>query len=84
MWFVYIIKCIGGSLYTGATNNLERRFAEHQKGKGGRYTRSHVPEKIVFFEKCDNKIVALKRERQIKDCSRIKKLKLIQGQNTPG
>jgi len=77
MWFVYIIKCIDGSLYTGSTNDLEGRFKKHKAGKGGRYTRSHGPEKIVFFEKYVNKIVALRREREIKNWSRKEKLKLI-------
>ena len=77
MWFVYILKCKDGSLYTGATNDLDRRFKEHKSGKGGRYTRSHIPERIVFFEKCDNKIVALKREWEIKSWPRKKKLKFI-------
>ena len=76
-WFVYIIRCKDGSFYTGATNDLKRRFLEHKKGKGGRYTRSHIPEKIVFSEKCDNKITALKREREIKDWTRKEKLKFI-------
>ena len=66
------------SLYTGCTNDLGRRFEEHKSGKGGRYTRSHVPEKIVFFEKHDSKIVALRRERQIKEWSRKEKIKFIQ------
>ena len=84
MWFVYIIKCKDGSLYTGSTNDLEKRFEAHKSGKGGRYTRSHIPEKIVFFEKCDNKIVALKREREIKNLERKEKIKLILSQNSPG
>ena len=81
MWFVYIIKCIDGSLYTGATTDLVRRFNEHNSGKGGRYTRSHMPEKIVFSEKCDNKIIALKREWEIKGWSREEKIKFIQLNN---
>ena len=84
MWFVYIIKCIGGSLYTGTTNDLEKRFKAHKSGKGGRYTRSHIPKKIVFFEKCDNKITALKREREIKKWPRKEKIKFIEIQNKPG
>jgi len=65
-------------LYTGSTNDLEKRFEKHKSGKGGRYTRSHIPEEIVFSEKYDNKIIALKREREIKNLTRKKKLKLIQ------
>jgi len=84
MWFVYIIKCKGGSLYTGSTNDLERRFKEHKAGKGGRYTRSHIPKKIVFFEKHVNKIIALKREREIKSWPRKEKIRFIKSRNKPG
>jgi putative endonuclease len=76
-WFVYIIQCVDGSLYTGATNDLEKRFEKHKSGKGGRYTRSHIPEKIVFFEKYDKKIIALRKEREIKNLTRKEKLELI-------
>ncbi|MCX6720078.1 MAG: GIY-YIG nuclease family protein [Candidatus Staskawiczbacteria bacterium] len=78
MWFVYIIKCVDCSLYTGSTNDLEGRFEKHKNGKGAKYTRSHVPEKIVFSEKCDNKIIAQRREREIKNLTREEKLKFIQ------
>jgi putative endonuclease len=78
MWFVYIIKCVDGSLYTGSTNNLEKRLEKHKSGKGAKYTRSHVPERIVFFKKYANKIVALKKEREIKSWKHKEKLKFIQ------
>ena len=84
MWFVYIIKCRGGSLYTGATNDLENRFEAHKAGKGGKYTRSHTPEKIVFSEKCDNKIIAQRREREIKSWPRKEKLIFIKNKNKSG
>ena len=84
MWFVYIIKCEDGSLYTGATNDLEKRFQAHKSGKGGRYTRSHIPEKIVFFEKHSKKIVALRREREIKNLTRKEKIKIISNKNMSG
>ena len=81
MWFVYIIKCKDNSLYTGYTDNLEKRFEKHKSGKGAKYTRSHIPEKIVFFEKYDNKIMALKREREIKSWPHDRKINFIQ--NSP-
>jgi putative endonuclease len=77
MWFVYIIKCVDGSLYTGSTNDLEKRFEKHKIGKASKYTRSHVAEKIVFFERHYDKIIALRREREIKDLTRENKIKLI-------
>jgi len=77
MWFVYILECRDGSLYTGATNDLQRRFLAHQNGKGGNYTRSHQPRKIVYSEKIGTKSEALRREATIKGLSRGKKLQLI-------
>jgi putative endonuclease len=77
MWFVYILLCEDNSLYTGSTNNLEKRFADHQKGKGGKYTRSHPPLKIVYQEELASKSAALKREIEIKSWSRLKKTKKL-------
>src|SRR3989338_241745 len=75
MWFVYIILCIDGNLYTGISNDPDKRLAEHKLGKGGRYTRSHRPLKIIYREKCKNKGEALKREYEIKSWARKKKIK---------
>lgn len=77
MWFLYILKCKNGDLYTGITNNLQRRFEEHASGKGGHFTKSFVVEKILFSEEYLDKSSALKREAQIKGWTRKKKLSLI-------
>ncbi len=77
-WFVYIIECEDGSLYTGATNNLGRRFKEHKAGKGSKYVRSRKAAKLIFWEEYDNKYDAYKRESEIKGFSRQKKLQLIE------
>ena len=77
-WFVYIIECEDNSLYIGATNDPERRFKEHQQGRGSKYVRSRKPKAIVYREEFDNKYDAFKREREIKGYSRQKKLALIQ------
>jgi putative endonuclease len=77
-WFVYIIECEDGSLYTGATNNLERRFSEHKAGKGSKYVLSRKAVKLVFSEECHDKYQAYQREREIKGFSRQKKLELIE------
>ena len=77
MWFVYILKCKDGSLYTGITNNLERRFLEHKDHKGGHYTSSHGVVERLYSEKFETRSEALKRESQIKGWRREKKLKLI-------
>lgn len=74
-WFVYILLCEDGSLYTGSTNDLKKRFETHKNGKGGRYTRSHRPLKIIHSEKFVTKSESLKREVEIKSWSRDKKIK---------
>lgn len=77
MWFLYILKCLDNSFYTGITNNLERRLKEHNSKKGGSYTRIRIPAKLVYKEEYQNKSEALKRELQIKGWTREKKLALI-------
>jgi putative endonuclease len=79
MWHVYILKCGNGNLYTGITDNLERRFKEHASGKGGHFTKSFGAEKILYSEQCSDKSSALKREAQIKGWTRREKLALIKG-----
>lgn len=76
-WFVYILKCRDGSLYTGITNDPQKRLKEHISGKGGRYTRSHRPVKIAYLEKARGRSAALKREALIKKMKRGQKLSLI-------
>ena len=78
MYFVYIIECNDGFLYTGITTNVKRRFEEHRNGKGGHYTSSHKVKKILYTEKYKTRGEALKREAQIKGWTRQKKLNLIQ------
>ncbi len=74
MWCVYILLCSDNSLYTGSTNDLDKRFLTHSSGKGGKYTRSHKPLKIVHTEEFVTKSEALKREIEIKSWTRIKKI----------
>jgi len=75
--FVYILKCTDDSFYTGITNDPQKRFKEHVSGKGGRYTRSHRPVKIVYLERVANRSKALKREARIKKMTRREKDALI-------
>ena len=77
MWFVYILLCEDGSLYTGYSNNVEQRFSDHKNGKGGRYTRSHKPVKLLYQEQFDTQSEALKREGQIKGWDRKKKIRIL-------
>lgn len=77
MYFLYILKCKDGSLYTGITTDVKRRFTEHKNGKGGHYTRSKKAVKLLYTEKHKNRSSASKREAKIKGWSRMKKFKLI-------
>lgn len=76
-WFVYVLRCGDGSLYTGATNNLEKRLAQHRSGKGAAYTRTHLPVTLCHWEKAGTKGDALRREAAIKKLTRQEKLRLI-------
>lgn len=76
-WYVYIIETESSKLYTGITNDLEKRFKKHKLGKGAKFFRLDKPKKIVHFEIYENKSEALKREHQIKKMSKLEKLKLI-------
>ncbi len=77
MWYVYILECRNKALYTGVSNNIKRRFKDHQTGKGGHYTSYNKPARILYTERYQNKAEAKKREQQIKHWSRNKKLALI-------
>ncbi|HXK31585.1 MAG TPA: GIY-YIG nuclease family protein [Candidatus Paceibacterota bacterium] len=78
MYFVYLLGCKDGSIYTGITNDLKQRLNRHKKGKGGNYTRAKGAEKILYTEQHANRSSALKREAEIKRLTRQKKLDLIQ------
>jgi len=66
MYTVYILECGDGSLYTGITTDLERRFQEHKEGIGSSYTRAKKVRRIVYTETCKNRSEASKREAAIK------------------
>lgn len=77
MWFVYILLCEDGSLYTGYSNHVEQRFSDHKNGKGGHYTSSHKPVKLIYQEQFNTQSEALKREKQIKSWNRKKKIRVL-------
>jgi putative endonuclease len=77
MYFVYILECKDGSLYTGITTDVARRFSEHQAGTASHYTRAHGAVKMVYTEECADRSTASKRESAIKRLSREQKLLLI-------
>jgi predicted GIY-YIG superfamily endonuclease len=76
-WFVYMLRCRGGSLYTGITTDLARRLARHNAGKASRYTRSRRPTTLVYQEIVEGHGAALRREAAIKALSRTAKENLI-------
>lgn len=79
-WFVYIVECSDGSLYTGATTDLDRRVAEHNGGKkGARFTRGRRPVRLVWSLPCASQGQALGIEARIKGLRRYEKLALIKG-----
>ena len=79
VWYVYIVRCGDGTLYTGVSTDPVRRREEHATGKGARYTRNKGAEALVHVEPAPSKSAALSREYEIKQWNRAKKLKLIAG-----
>jgi putative endonuclease len=79
MFFVYMVRCSDGSLYTGLAKDPEKRVRVHNAGKGAKYTRSRRPVSLVYSEQCESLSAALKRERELKLWSRTKKEALVSG-----
>lgn len=77
LWYLYILRCADGTLYTGITTDVHRRIAAHQTGKGAKYTRGRGPLVLAYEECCGSHSEALKREAQIKRLSRGNKLLLL-------
>ncbi len=78
-WFVYVLRCGDGSLYTGISTDVDGRVATHNAGRGARYTRPRLPVTIVHVERKRSRSTALKREAAIKALSRAEKLTIING-----
>jgi len=76
-WFVYILRCGDGSLYTGITNDPARRLAAHRAGKGAKYTRGRGPLEVVYTEEHPDRASASRREYAIKQLEHREKLSLI-------
>ena len=79
MNYTYILSCADGTLYTGWTNDLDRRLAAHNAGRGGKYTRARLPVTLVYHEEFATKEEAMAREWAIKQLTRSEKLRLIEG-----
>ncbi len=78
MNYTYILRCSDGTLYTGWTNDLSRRLAAHNAGRGGKYTRTRLPVELIYHEEFATKEEAMRREWQIKQLRREEKLQLIE------
>ena len=78
-WWVYILRCADGTLYTGATNDLDRRLAAHNAGRGAKYTRARRPVALVYREAAADQRAALQRAAALKKLARAAKLRLIAG-----
>lgn len=77
MWFTYILRCGDGTLYTGITNNVQKRLKAHQEGKGAKYTRGRGPIVLVVCFSFKTKSQAAKEEFRIKKLSKLQKEMLI-------
>lgn len=82
VWYLYILLCGDGSLYTGITTDVEKRLAVHSSGKGAKYTRGRGPLTLLYREVCGSHSEALQREQKIKRMTRVQKLDLIEKKNT--
>ena len=78
MNYTYILKCRDNSLYTGWTNDIDKRLKAHNDGKGAKYTKSWRPVELIYYEKYETKEEAMKREYAIKQLTKKEKLALIQ------
>ena len=76
-WTVYILECGDGTLYTGITDDLQRRLKAHAEGRGAKYTRGRGPLKLRYLEIAGDKSAALKRECALKRLPKCKKLEII-------
>ena len=82
-WYTYLVRCADGSLYAGATNDLARRLAAHNSGKGARYTRSRRPVELAWSKRSANKSRALSLEALVKKLTRLEKHALVLGAKPP-
>lgn len=81
MTYTYILRCADGTLYTGWTNDLEKRLKAHNAGTGARYTRARLPVTLLYYETHTDKAEAMRREYAIKQLTRAQKLALAAERN---
>lgn len=76
-WYLYILRCADGTLYTGITTDVEKRLEQHRCGKGAKYTRGRAPLELIYREECGSHSQALKRECAVKALKRQQKQALV-------
>lgn len=76
-WFVYLVRAANGALYCGISDDPERRFAQHQAGRGARFFHSSPAQSLAYVEACPDKGSALRRERAIKQLRKSAKERLV-------
>ncbi len=81
MYHVYLLRCADTTLYCGITNDIEKRFSDHNRGRGARYTRGRLPVRIVYRERVESKREALQRECSIKKMRKAEKERLARTQH---
>ena len=81
-WFLYLLECRGGSIYTGITIDVDKRYAAHASGKGARYTRSHPPQQVLAVFAYEDRAAASKAEYRVKQLSARQK-RALPGQGQP-
>ena len=81
MWYLYILECKDGTLYTGITSDLIKRIIKHNRGKGAVYTRLKRPVRLIYWEEFPDKVLAAKREKQIKSLKRREKIEFIKSKS---
>lgn len=82
VWYLYMLRCRDGSLYTGITTDVERRLEAHRSGKGAKYTRGRGPLTLVYQERCGDHSRALRRELEIKALTAAEKNQMVQQMST--
>jgi putative endonuclease len=82
-WYLYLIECVDGSIYTGITVDVDARYQAHQDGRGARYTRSHRPVRLLGTEIHPDRSSASKAEYRVKQLSATEKRRLAQALRQP-
>jgi putative endonuclease len=81
VWFVYVVRCADRTLYTGITTDAGKRVAEHNRGRGARYTRARRPVELVYLERAADRAAAQRRESEIKRMPALLKQRMIAGRS---